>query len=122
MPGAGPSGPATTWWSHTPRPGSGPWPDPARSSGGVAGGRRARAPPLGLGAAQGWVDAGRALVGAVLVADLVALLGVEGEGGTIAIQDITMSPCRRSPDDSRPALGMSSYCVPDEEAQRPSLC
>src|SRR5512132_2373989 len=76
---------------------------------GVAGGRRARAPPLGLRAAQGWVDAGRALVGAVLVADLVALLGVVGEGGTIAIQAITMPPCRRSPDDSRPALGMSSY-------------
>jgi hypothetical protein len=37
-------------------------------------------PPLGLGAAQGRVDAGRALVGAVLVADLVALAGVAGGG------------------------------------------
>jgi hypothetical protein len=49
------------------------------------------------------------LVGAVLVADLVALVRVAGEGGTIAIQAITMPPCRRSPDEVRPALRMSSY-------------
>src|SRR5215216_5235769 len=30
-----------------------------------------------------------------------------GEGGTIAIQAITMPPCRRSPDEVRPALRMS---------------
>src|SRR5512132_2434490 len=35
---------------------------------------------FGLRAAQGWVDAGRALVGAVLVADLVALVGVARGG------------------------------------------
>jgi hypothetical protein len=37
-------------------------------------------PPLGLGAALGGVDAGRALAGTVLVADLVALVGVAGGG------------------------------------------
>jgi hypothetical protein len=37
-------------------------------------------PPLGLSKAQGGEDASRALVGAVLVTDLVALLGVAGRG------------------------------------------
>jgi hypothetical protein len=37
-------------------------------------------PPLGLGPAQGREDAGRALVGAVLVADLVAVVRVAGGG------------------------------------------
>ena len=42
-------------------------------------------------------------------------LGVAEEGGTIAIQATTMPPCRRSPDDLRATLRMSSYAVPVEE-------
>jgi hypothetical protein len=56
--------------------------------------------PLGLGAPLGGVDAGRALPLAVLVADLVALEGVAGDGGTTAIQAMYHASLSRAPDHS----------------------
>ena len=56
--------------------------------------------PLGLGASLGREDAGRALPLAVLIADLVALVRVSGDGGTTAIQAMYHAPLSRAPDDS----------------------